>query len=42
VSARVRMCGDLVPSFGSKACGVADGTRARRLDVLLHGRGAHL
>jgi hypothetical protein len=42
VSARARMCGVLVPSIGGKACGVADGTRARRLDVLVHGRDAQL
>jgi hypothetical protein len=40
--ARARMCGVLVPSIGGKACGVADGTRARRLDVLVHGRDAQL
>ena len=32
----------LVQSIRGKACGVADRTRARRLDVLIHGRGAHI
>jgi hypothetical protein len=41
-SLRARMCGGLVPSIGGKACGVEDGTRARRLDVIALGRGAHL
>jgi hypothetical protein len=42
VSARACMRGVLVPSIGGKACGVADRTRARRLDVLVHGRDAHV
>jgi hypothetical protein len=41
-SVRVRAHGILVPSTEGKACGIADGTWARRLDVVVHGRGAHL
>jgi hypothetical protein len=41
--ARARACVVvLVPSIGGKARGVADRTRARRLDVLVHGRVAPL
>ena len=42
VRACARMWGILVPGIGSKACGVPDGTWACHLDVLVHGRGAHL
>ena len=43
-SLRALVCirGVLVPSIGGKACGIADGTRARHLDVIVHDRGAHL
>ena len=35
-------CFIIVPNIGGEACGVADGTRPRRLDVLVHGRSPHL